>query len=54
MQDLLVIGIIAVAAVYLVRRHIKKSRSGQAGCGCGSDCAGCSGATSSECSEHRE
>jgi len=41
MADALIVAvIIAAAAGYLVRRFLKKGASG--GCGCGSDCGGCS------------
>ncbi|MCG8533281.1 MAG: FeoB-associated Cys-rich membrane protein [Desulfovibrionales bacterium] len=40
MDTIIVAVIIAVAAGYLIRRYMKKGVSG--GCGCGSDCSGCS------------
>lgn len=44
MTDTIIVAvIIAVAAGYLVRRFIKNRGSG--GCGCGSDCGGCSSAS---------
>jgi len=61
MDAIIVAAIIAVAAGYLVRRFMKKGASG--GCGCGSDCGGCSSSggsiskdtnSSCGCSSHKE
>jgi len=61
LDAVIVAAIIAVAAGYLVRRFMKKGASG--GCGCGSDCGGCSSAggsisqdpkTGCNCSSHKE
>lgn len=38
-QTLVVLGIVAVALVYVLRRVIKTARGkGDCGCGCGKDC----------------
>ncbi len=38
-QTIVVLGIVAVALVYVLRRVIKTTRgSGDCGCGCGKDC----------------
>lgn len=38
-QTIVVLGIIAVALIYVLRRVIKTSRGkGDCGCGCGKDC----------------
>jgi len=38
-QTILVLGIVAVALIYVLRRVIKTTRShGDCGCGCGKDC----------------
>ncbi|KAF1073384.1 FeoB-associated Cys-rich membrane protein [Halodesulfovibrio sp. MK-HDV] len=61
MDAIIVAAIIAVAAGYLIRRFMKKGASG--GCGCGSDCGGCSSSNGSiskdiksscDCSSHKE
>ena len=36
-ENLIVLGIVAVAATYLVRR-VLRARKGQGGCGCGCNC----------------
>lgn len=39
METIVVLGIVAVALVYVLRRVIKTSRGkGDCGCGCGKDC----------------
>ncbi len=42
MQDVLVFAIVAVAAVYVIRRYVKSAKSGKC-CGGGSDDCGCGG-----------
>jgi hypothetical protein len=38
-QTIVVLGIVAVALVYVLRRVIKTTRgNGDCGCGCGKDC----------------
>ncbi|BBD09559.1 FeoB-associated Cys-rich membrane protein [Desulfovibrio ferrophilus] len=39
----LVLAIVAVAAIYLIRRHLRNKKTGNLGCGCGGDtsCSGC-------------
>ncbi|MBQ9555952.1 MAG: FeoB-associated Cys-rich membrane protein [Muribaculaceae bacterium] len=39
-QTIVVLGIVAVALVYVLRRVVKtmRSKGGDCGCGCGKDC----------------
>ncbi|MBU1003164.1 MAG: FeoB-associated Cys-rich membrane protein [Proteobacteria bacterium] len=48
----LVLAIVGVAAIYLLRRYLRRRKDGSQGCGCDTGCANCG--SGSSCSQPRK